>query len=49
MRSVLFASILGLVGAALLHIIIVLVLPQFTVATPIRAFSVFSRWTASFL
>ncbi|KQW44339.1 MULTISPECIES: hypothetical protein [unclassified Ensifer] len=30
MRSVLFASILGLVGAALLHIIIVLVLPQFT-------------------
>lgn len=30
MRSVLFASILGLVGAALLHIVIVLVLPQFT-------------------
>lgn len=30
MRSVLFASILGLVGAAMLHIIIVLVLPQFT-------------------
>lgn len=30
MRSIFFASILGLVGAALLHIIIVLVLPQFT-------------------
>ncbi|MEI3849909.1 MULTISPECIES: DUF1254 domain-containing protein [Ensifer] len=30
MRKVLFATVLGLVGAALLHIIIILSLPQFT-------------------
>ncbi|WEX78364.1 DUF1254 domain-containing protein [Sinorhizobium numidicum] len=30
MRSVLFAILVGLVGAALLHIVIVLALPQFT-------------------
>ncbi|KQS96473.1 MULTISPECIES: hypothetical protein [unclassified Rhizobium] len=30
MRSILFAIIIGLVGAALLHIVIILTLPQFT-------------------
>ncbi|WEZ84002.1 DUF1254 domain-containing protein [Rhizobium sp. 32-5/1] len=30
MRSVLFAILIGLVGAALLHIVIILALPQFT-------------------
>ncbi|RVK07950.1 DUF1254 domain-containing protein, partial [Sinorhizobium meliloti] len=30
MRSIIFAILVGLVGAALLHIVIILALPQFT-------------------